>query len=48
MLSMLHGSGSVIAEEYTDTGMLVDVMADDELYGRLAAKLGKDALVWLE
>ena len=48
VLSMLHGSGSVIAEEYTDTGMLVDVMADDELYGRLAAKLGKDALVWLE
>ena len=48
VLSMLHGSGSVVAEEYTDTGMLVDVMADDELYGRLSAKLGADALVWQE
>lgn len=48
VLSMLHGSGSVVSEEYTDTGMLVDVMADDELYGRLAAKLGASALSWQE
>lgn len=48
VLSMLHSSGSVIAEEYTDTGMLIDVMADDELYGRLCAKLGADALSWQE
>lgn len=48
VLSMLHGNGSVVSEEYTDTGMLVDVMADDELYGRLAARLGAQALSWLE
>lgn len=48
VLSMLHGNGSVVSEEYTDTGMLVDVMADDELYGRLAARLGAQALAWLE
>jgi len=45
---MLHSSGNVLAEEYTDTGIQVDAMADDELYGRLASKLGKQALVWLE
>jgi len=28
--------------------MMVEVLADDELYGRLGAKLGKDALIWLE
>jgi len=48
LLSMLHNTGSVIHEEYTDTGMVVDAMGDDELYGRLAAKLGEKALLWLE
>ncbi len=48
VLSMLHGSGAVLAEEYGDNGMIVDVLADDELYGRLSAKLGQDALIWLE
>ena len=48
VLSMLHGSGAVLSEEYGDTGMIVDVLADDELYGRLSAKLGQDALAWLE
>ena len=48
VLSMLHGSGAVLSEEYGDNGMIVDVLADDELYGRLGAKLGQDALVWLE
>lgn len=48
LVSMLHSSGNVLAEEYTDTGIQVDAMADDELYGRLASKLGKQALVWLE
>lgn len=48
VLSMLHACGSVISEEYTDTGMLVEVMADNELYGRISARLGIDALVWME
>ncbi|MBQ2833344.1 MAG: GTPase HflX [Clostridia bacterium] len=48
LVSMLHGNGSVIAEEYTDTGIQIDAMADDELYGRLASKLGEQALCWLE
>lgn len=48
VLSMLHSSGAVLAEEYGDTGMIVDVLADDELYGRLGAKLGHDMLTWLE
>lgn len=48
LLSMLHSSGSVISEEYTDTGMTVEAMGDDELYGRLASKLGEKALLWME
>ena len=48
LLSMLHSTGSVVSEEYTDTGMIVEAMGDDELYGRLSAKLGNQALLWLE
>ena len=48
LLSMLHSTGSVIHEEYTDTGMIVDAMGDDELYGRLSAKLGEKAILWME
>ena len=48
LLSMLHSTGSVIHEEYMDTGMIVDAMGDDELYGRLSAKLGEKAILWME
>ena len=48
LTSMLHASGAVISEEYTDTGVVIEAMADDQLYGRLAAKLDKKALTWLE
>ncbi len=34
---------------YTDdSGAVIEAMADDALYGRLAARLGEDALTWLE
>ena len=36
------------SEEYTDTGVVIEAMADDQLYGRLASKLGEKALAWLE
>jgi len=48
LTSMLHASGAVLSEEYTDTGVVVEAMADDQLYGRLAAKLDIKALTWLE
>lgn len=48
LTSMLHTGGSVLSEEYTDAGVVIEAMADNTLYGRLAAKLGEDALVWLE
>lgn len=48
LTSMLHSSGAVLCEEYTDTGVVIEAMADDQLYGRLASKLGEKALVWLE
>ena len=47
-ISMLHENGNVLSEEYTDTGIAVEVMADDQLYGRLSAKLGEKALIWLD
>lgn len=46
--SMLHSCGNVLSEEYTDTGIVMETMADDELYGKLASKLGEKALIWLE
>ena len=48
VLSMLHDGGCVVAEEYKDDGMVLDVMADDQLYGRLVSRLGAQALDWLE
>ncbi len=48
LLSMLHSTGAVVSEEYTDIGMIVEAMGDDELYGRLASKLGEGALQWME
>lgn len=48
LTSMLHSSGAVLCEEYTDTGVVIEAMADDQIYGRLASKLGEKALVWLE
>ena len=48
VLSMLHDGGCGVAEEYKDDGMVLDVMADDQLYGRLVSRLGAQALDWLE
>ena len=48
LTSMLHSQGCVLAEDYTDTGVVIDAMADDELYGKLASRLGEKALTWLE
>ena len=48
LTSMLHSSGGVLSEEYTDSGVVIEAMAVDALYGRLAARLGGDALAWLE
>jgi len=48
LLSMLHNIGSVISEEYTEDGMIVEAMGDEELFGRLASKLGEKAILWME
>ncbi len=48
LTSMLHCSGNVLSEEYTDTGVVIEAMADDQIYGKLASKLGEKALIWLE
>ena len=47
LLSMLHTDANVLNEEYTDTGVVVEAMIDDQLAGRLANKLGSEALNWL-
>ena len=48
LTAMLHSGGGVLAQAYTDTGVTIEAMADEQLYGRLAAKLGEDALCWLD
>ena len=48
LISMLHKDAKVISEEYTDTGTVVTAMADDELFGRLSAKLGPNAVSWVQ
>lgn len=44
LLSMLHDSALVLKEEYGDCGICMEAMADDEVLGRLAAKLGENAI----
>ena len=48
VLSVLHDEGVVTSESYEENGVLVDVMADEALYGRLTARLGAQAASWLE
>ncbi|MGN0997230.1 MAG: GTPase HflX [Candidatus Ventricola sp.] len=48
VLSMLHDEGVVLSENYAEDGVQVEVMADEPLYGRLAARLGARAVSWLE
>ena len=44
VLSMVYEEGRVIKEEYTDVGTVVDVMIDEQTYGRLVSRLGENAL----
>lgn len=46
LLAELHSEAKVISETYTDTGIAVEAMADEQLYGRLQRKLGEKALSW--
>ncbi|MDO5298737.1 MAG: GTPase HflX [Clostridia bacterium] len=48
LLSMLHEAGQVTGEEYTDIGVTVTAMADEELFGRLASRLGTQAVTWMD
>ncbi len=47
LLAELHSEAKVISETYTDTGIAVEAMADEQLYGRLQRKLGEKALSWI-
>ena len=47
LLAELHNEAKVISETYTDTGIAVEAMADEQLYGRLQRKLGEKALSWI-
>ena len=48
LLSMLHEGANVLSEEYNERGVVVEAMIDDELSGRIAGKLGSEALCWLD
>ena len=47
LLSMLHDDANVLKEEYTEHGILIEAMVDDQTGSRLAVKLGSEALTWL-
>ena len=48
MLSTLHEEASVLSEEYGEAGVSVEAMLDEQLARRIAARLGGDALTWLD
>ena len=48
MLSTLHEEASVLSEEYGEAGVSVEAMLDEQLARRIAARLGNDALTWLD
>ena len=47
LLSTLHEEANVLSETYEDTGVCVEAMLDEQTAGRIAARLGSDALSWL-
>ena len=38
VLSLIHESGKVKAEEYTEEGIVVEAVVPNEIYGRLIGK----------
>ena len=46
LLAKLHEDGQVISEEYTADGIEIAALADEQLFGRLSAQLGKQAVSW--
>ena len=48
LLAALHDGAQVIREEYTENGVTVEAMTDEQMAGRLSAKLGAQALMWLD
>ena len=46
LLAKLHENGQVLNEAYTADGIEVTALADEQLFGRLSAQLGKQAVSW--
>ena len=46
LLAKIHKDGQVLSEEYAADGIEVCAMADEQLYGRLIAQLGEQAVAW--
>ena len=46
LLAKIHADGQVLGEEYTAEGIDVTALADEQLFGRLAAQLGEQAVMW--
>ena len=46
LLARIHRDGQVLSEEYAADGIEVCAMADEQLFGQLAAQLGEHAVVW--
>ena len=47
LLSMLHDGARVLQEEYGEQGIVIEAMVDDQLAGRIMAKIGSDAFHWM-
>ena len=46
LLAKIHADGQVLGEEYTAEGIDVTALADEQLFGRLVAQLGEQAVTW--
>ena len=44
LLAELHSDARVIREEYTDTGIAVEAVADEPLFRRFLLRLGEKAV----
>ncbi len=48
LLGQLHENAQVLNEEYTENGIEVTAIADEALFNRMRARLGEQAVAWVE
>ena len=48
LIGQLHENAQVLSEEYTENGVEVTAIADEALYNRMKARLGEQAVAWVD